>query len=254
MYALDLIDILHMDENNLGVDRATFCIYTKCSEEESTKESKPDSDSKPGYTPNDFLFQEAIETEASTSTEIPGLASNSILLCFPSVKKLALRANQCPLVGEIIFSFVPPSNSLVSVSDPRRAFWADTAHFKITNKDTVKCASLGTEVPGQCQNSWRKPCWRRTFYTNPWSWKANRIIEVSDGRPGVSSPARRRWGAPAAAPADWARADLANGGRTWERSWVAALAVAGTPPWGGRGRLTCCRALDLTAERRSIEM
>ena len=38
-------------------------------------------------------------------------------------------------------------------------------------KDTVRCAALGTEVPGHCQEqlSWRKPwlqecvCWKRTF-------------------------------------------------------------------------------------------
>ena len=73
MYALDLIGILHLDENNLGVDRETFCIYTKCPEVESTQKSKPGSDSMPEYTPNDFLFQEATETEASTSTEIPDM-------------------------------------------------------------------------------------------------------------------------------------------------------------------------------------
>ena len=39
------------------------------------------------------------------------------------------RANQWPLIGGTLFSSFPPSNSLVSVSDPRRAFWADTTPF-----------------------------------------------------------------------------------------------------------------------------
>ena len=34
--------------------------------------------------------------------------------------------NQWPIVGEILFSSIPPSNSLVSISDPWRAFWANT--------------------------------------------------------------------------------------------------------------------------------
>ena len=53
----------------------------------------------------------------------PGLDTNSIFSCILFVK------THWPLIGETLFSSVPHSNSLVSVSDPRRAFWADTAPF-----------------------------------------------------------------------------------------------------------------------------
>ena len=75
----------------------------------------------------------------------------------------AWSANQWLLIGETSFSSVPLSNSLVSVSDPRRAFWADTAPFSgpllascVASGTTevhqvVKCAGLGREVPGDRQ-------------------------------------------------------------------------------------------------------
>ena len=62
-----------------------------------------------------------------------------------------------------LLSFVPPSNSLISVSDPWRIFGADTASFKGLRlprallpelqriKDIVRCAGLGPEFPGQHQ-------------------------------------------------------------------------------------------------------
>ena len=52
------------------------------------------------------------------------------------------RANQWPLIGETLFSSVPPSNSLVSVSDPRRAFWADTVPF--SGPRLASCVASGT--------------------------------------------------------------------------------------------------------------
>ena len=60
-------------------------------------------------------------------------------------------ANQCSLVRERHNSFVSPSNSLISVSNPWRAFWADMetltcfAHCfrKLQrNKDILRCAQL----------------------------------------------------------------------------------------------------------------
>merc|ERR1719499_2138626 len=52
-----------------------------------------------------------------------------------------------------LFSSVPPSNSLVSVSDPRRAFRADTAPF--LGPRLASCVASGTtEVPGHRQ-VWR---------------------------------------------------------------------------------------------------
>ena len=71
---------------------------------------------------------------------------------FPFSKKnhwFAWRANQWPLKGETLFSSVPPSNSLVSVSDLRRAFWVDTAPF--SGPQLASCvASETTEIQGQC--------------------------------------------------------------------------------------------------------
>ena len=64
---------------------------------------------------------------------------------FPFCKRnhwFAWRANQWPLIREILFSSVPPSNSLVSVLDPRRAFWADTAPFK--SPRLALCVAPGT--------------------------------------------------------------------------------------------------------------
>ena len=71
---------------------------------------------------------------------------------FLSVKNhtLAWRANQWPLIWETLFSSVPPSNSLVSVSDPRRAFWADTAPF--SGPQLASCIASGTtEIQGHRQ-------------------------------------------------------------------------------------------------------
>ena len=51
---------------------------------------------------------------------------------------------------ETLFSVVPTSNSLVSVSDPRRDFWADTAPFK-GPRLTLCIASETTEIQGHRQ-------------------------------------------------------------------------------------------------------
>ena len=63
--------------------------------------------------------------------------------------------------GESLFSFLPPSKSLISVSNPRRAFWADTASLEGTlpidfgtierYNDTVRYGELSIEVLGQHQ-------------------------------------------------------------------------------------------------------
>ena len=62
----------------------------------------------------------------------------------------AWRANKWPLTGEILLSSVPSSNSLVSVLDPWRAFWADVAPFK-GPRVTLCIASGTTEKHGHCQ-------------------------------------------------------------------------------------------------------
>ena len=76
----------------------------------------------------------------------------------------AWKAIQWPLFAETLFSAVPPSNSLVSVLVPRRAFlsWHGALQGPSTclvrcfrnhkrNKDTVRCAALGAQVPGHRQ-------------------------------------------------------------------------------------------------------
>ena len=55
--------------------------------------------------------------------------------------------------GETLFSSVPPSNSLVSVSDPRRAFGADMAPFSGPRR--ASCVAFGTtDIQGDRQ-VWR---------------------------------------------------------------------------------------------------
>ena len=123
----------------------------------------------------------------------PGLATNSICFCFLCVKNhwFAWRANQWPLAGETLFSSVPPSNSLVSVLDLRRAFWADTASF--SGPRLASCVVSGaTEIQGHRQVCRARRGGPRTLsttdtnldcafvenaliYTNPRLWKVNRI-------------------------------------------------------------------------------
>ena len=50
-----------------------------------------------------------------------------------------------PIVREFLSSSVSPSNSLISISDPWRAFWADTAPFK--GPQLASCIASGnTEI------------------------------------------------------------------------------------------------------------
>ena len=102
-----------------------------------------------------------------------------------------LSANQWLLARETIFSSLPPSNSLVSISDPRRAFWADTAPF---SGPRIACVASGTtEIQGHRQVCRARRGGPRTpsittdtnldcafvenalFYRAPWFWKVNRI-------------------------------------------------------------------------------
>ena len=127
--------------------------------------------------------------------------SGSIFFGFLFVKNLpvknwfAWRANQRPHQWqsmEILFSSIPPSNSLVSVSDPQRAFWADTAPF--SGPRLASCVASGTtEIQGHSQVCRARRGGPRTpstttdanldcafvanalFYADPWFWKVNRI-------------------------------------------------------------------------------
>ena len=114
-----------------------------------------------------------------------GWASSGHLLMFPFGEKID------PCRGNT-FSSVPPSNSLVSVLDPWRAFWADTPPFK--GPRLASCVASGTtEMQGHCQVCCARRGGPRTpsktadanldsdfvenalFYTNPWLWKVNII-------------------------------------------------------------------------------
>ena len=71
-----------------------------------------------------LILKIRLRTTARTVTCFPkrpqmalGLATNAIFFCFLFVLFFLF-----PLIGEALFSSVPPSNSLVSVEDPRRAF------------------------------------------------------------------------------------------------------------------------------------
>ena len=67
------------------------------------------------------------------------------------------------LGGGTLFTTVPPSHSLIFVSDPSRAFELTRRPSRVQDlpfalllklpriKDTVRCASLATKVPGHCQ-------------------------------------------------------------------------------------------------------
>ena len=63
-----------------------------------------------------------------------------------------------PNWGNTVFSSVPPSNSLVSVSDPSRAL--DSPRVLLPElqryKDAIKCGALGAEVPGHRQEQLRQ--------------------------------------------------------------------------------------------------
>ena len=78
--------------------------------------------------------------------DLSGMATGSILFCFIFVK----GPLKWHLIGKTRFSVVPPSNSLISVSDPWRAFWADMAPFK--GPRLASCVASGaTEIQGHCQ-------------------------------------------------------------------------------------------------------
>ena len=91
---------------------------------------------------------------------------NFSLLGFGKNSCLAWRVNQRFLIGEdivLFYSFFLLSQTLPSVSDPWRHFlsWrAQCASIKaphtllpeLQNKDAIRCAALGTEVPGHSQD------------------------------------------------------------------------------------------------------
>ena len=97
------------------------------------------------------------------------------------------------LIRETLFSSIPPSNSLVSVLDPQRAFWADMAPF--SGPRLASCVASGTtEEQGHRQVCRARREGPRTpsttthanldcafvenelFYIDPWLWEVN-IIE-----------------------------------------------------------------------------
>ena len=104
------------------------------------------------FSPNICARSKSFPTPHLISWYTPGLATNSIFFCFLFMKNhwFACKANQWPLIGETLISSVPPSNSLVSVSDPWRAYWADTPPFK--GPRLASCVASGTsEIQGHRQ-------------------------------------------------------------------------------------------------------
>ena len=87
----------------------------------------------------------------------------SLKHCFASSKSMTNMANQWPPIEKYFSFLLLPKNSLVSVSDPWRVFWAHTAPFTgpglalsvaLTElqiyKDTNRCGVLGQQVPANC--------------------------------------------------------------------------------------------------------
>ena len=68
------------------------------------------------------------------SWDSTGLTINWIFFCL-----LLKKPYLSPLSGTILVSFVPPSNSLIPISDPWRAFWADMAPFKGPQPSLLLC-------------------------------------------------------------------------------------------------------------------
>ena len=106
-----------------------------------------------------------------------GLATYSIFFCFLFVKTHWYAW----------ISSVPPSNSLVSVSDSRRAFWADTAPFlgprlalcvEIQGHHQVcRARCEGTRTPSTTADANLDCAFfeNALFYIVLWFWKVNRI-------------------------------------------------------------------------------
>ena len=138
-----------------------------------------------------ILFGLVIAT-SQVSAQVAWGSGQATKLIFPRLycknHLFAWMANQWPLDRKHYF-FLSFSNSLVLVSDPWRAFWADTAPFKGPQPRRVYWFRT-TEIQGHrqvlrltrrsqdtVQNNWRKPwvcvCWKRTFLH--WSVIVNRI-------------------------------------------------------------------------------
>ena len=121
---------------------------------------------------------------------LPGLVTNSIFFVKKSLFCIGGQINY-PLSREKLFSSIPLSNSLVSVSEPWRAFWADMAPFK-GPRFASSVASVTTEKQGHCQVCYARHRGCKTpsrtadvnfdcmfvesalLFTDPWWWKVNR--------------------------------------------------------------------------------
>ena len=73
-----------------------------------------------------------------------------------------------------------PSDSLVSVMDPLKAFWADMALFKGTelqrNKDTIRCVVLSEEVPGHREEQWTQTLIALVFVVPNIGWSEPPLV------------------------------------------------------------------------------
>ena len=88
-----------------------------------------------------FFLQFVFKTKPVTNSQI-------FLYLVGSLSDFNLfGAHQCRLIGKTLCSFIPASNSLISVSDPWGSFWDDTAPLKgpqpslMSPTETVDCMS-----------------------------------------------------------------------------------------------------------------
>ena len=108
------------------------------------------SDGRGGFTGASYSGLDADSLSWSLASSRSGHELNFFCFLFVKSHWFAWKANQWPLGRELLFSFVPPSNSLVSVSDNWRAFWADMAPYK--GPWLASCiASRATEIQGHRQ-------------------------------------------------------------------------------------------------------
>ena len=88
-----------------------------------------------------FFILSALHSRVDSSNQILGRPDGQ------KINVLPWGANQWPLIRETLFSYTPPCNYLLWISDPWRVFWADTVPL---NLEVVHCFGT-TEHTGLCQ-------------------------------------------------------------------------------------------------------
>ena len=120
-----------------------------------------------------------LSTAEDADDDEAGLATNSIFSVSFLWKIIALPGGQIndPSSGKhYSLPFLPATPSSPSRTlDSPRALLPELQRYK----DTVRCAALGAEVPGHCQQQLTQTLIVRLlkthfFYIDPWFWKVNR--------------------------------------------------------------------------------